>query len=175
VAVSADGISVYVASADDEAVARFDRTTAGALTPRGCVDDNDTGADTCAQSADGLATATAVAVSPGAGTSVYVAGDGDDSVVRFDRVSKDTDPPETTITKKPKKKTTKRKAKFGFTSDEAGSTFECKIDKKSFKPCASPKKYKVKPGRHRFQVRATDESGNTDPTPAKRKWKVVEK
>jgi hypothetical protein len=85
----------------------------------------------------------------------------------------ETDPPETTITKGPKKKTEKDKAKLKFKSDEPGS-FECKLDKRRFKPCDSPKKYKgLDLGKHKFKVRATDEGGNTDPTPAKRKWTVL--
>jgi hypothetical protein len=88
----------------------------------------------------------------------------------------DTDAPDTEITKQPKRKTTKRKAKLKFSSSEAGSTFECKLDKKPFKPCESPFKKKVKAGKkHKFLVRATDATGNTDPTPAKAKWKVLEK
>jgi hypothetical protein len=87
----------------------------------------------------------------------------------------DTDPPETTITKGPKKKTKKRKAKFKFASDEAGSTFECKLDKKSFQLCDPVEKLKVKRRKHTIRVRATDDAGNTDPTPAKRKWKVKKK
>jgi DNA-binding beta-propeller fold protein YncE len=171
VAVSPGGASVYAASQFDDAVVRFDRNTAtGALSPQGCVDDNDTGADTCAQSADGLDAAISVAISPD-GASVYVGSGVDNAVVRFDRQP---DSPETTITKKPKKKATRRKAKFGFTSDDPEAGFECKIDKKAFKPCISPKKYRVKPGRHRFQVRATDLFGNEEPTPAKFKWKVLE-
>ena len=83
------------------------------------------------------------------------------------------DPPQTKITKSPKKRTDSRKAKFKFTSDEPGSTFRCKIDKKPFKPCTSPRKLKkVKPKRHRFQVVATDAAGNVDPTAAKKKWRV---
>ena len=85
------------------------------------------------------------------------------------------DPPQTTITKKPKKKTTKRTAKFKFTSDEAGSTFQCKLDRKKFKSCDSPYKKKVKPGKHKFQVRAIDPAGNVDPSPAKYRWRVKEK
>jgi DNA-binding beta-propeller fold protein YncE len=87
VVVSPDGTSVYVASSGDEAVVRFDRnTTTGALTPQGCIDDNDTGGDVCAQSTDGLAGSRGVTVSPD-GTSVFVASGGgfDNAVVRFDR------------------------------------------------------------------------------------------
>jgi hypothetical protein len=82
--------------------------------------------------------------------------------------------PETTITKKPKKKSTKRKARFKFESSEGGSTFECKLDRKPFKPCESPFKKKVKPKKHKFLVRAIDPAGNVDRTPAKAKFKVLE-
>lgn len=82
-------------------------------------------------------------------------------------------PPETTITKKPKKKSAKRRATFKFVSSEPDSTFECKLDKKPFKPCTSPQRYKrLKPKRHRFQVRAIDAAGNVDPTPAKAKFRI---
>ena len=87
----------------------------------------------------------------------------------------DNDPPETTITKDAPKKTDKRKVKFKFASDEPGSTFECKVDKKPFKPCQSPKKVKrLDQGKHKFKVRATDPAGNVDPTPDKDKFKVVD-
>jgi hypothetical protein len=82
-------------------------------------------------------------------------------------------PPETSITKRPKKKTEKRKAKFRFVADPAdGAAFECKLDKKDFKPCDSPYKKKVRPGKHKLKVVATVE-GVSDPTPAKFKWKVL--
>jgi len=84
----------------------------------------------------------------------------------------DTDPPETTITKGPKKKTGKRTARFTFVASEPGSTFECRLDIGSFEPCDSPEDVRVKRGRHVFRVRATDASGNTDPTPARHRWKV---
>ena len=87
----------------------------------------------------------------------------------------DTTAPETKITKKPKKRTTKRKAKFGFKSSEAGSTFQCKLDRKKFKTCSSPYKKKVKVGKHKFKVRAIDAAGNVDPKPAKFKWRVLER
>lgn len=89
---------------------------------------------------------------------------------------KDKTPPDTKILKGPPKKTHKRTAKFKFTSTEAGSSFQCKLDKKPFKPCVSPKKYKqLKPGKHVFKVRAIDKAGNVDPTPAKRKFTVLMK
>ena len=88
--------------------------------------------------------------------------------------SKDTTPPQTKLLKGPPKKTTKTTAKFKFRSNEAGSSFQCKLDKGKFKKCRSPKTYKkLKPGRHVFKVRAIDKAGNVDPTPAKRKFTVL--
>ncbi len=87
---------------------------------------------------------------------------------------KDTTPPDTKIVKGPPKKTHKTTVKFKFTSTEGGSTFQCKLDRKPFKTCSSPKKYKkLKPGKHVFKVRAIDKAGNVDPTPAKRKFTVL--
>jgi hypothetical protein len=87
---------------------------------------------------------------------------------------KDTTPPDTKITKGPPKKTHKKKVTFKFTSTEGKSTFQCKLDKKPFKACSSPKTYKkLKPGKHVFKVRAIDKAGNVDPTPAKRKFTVL--
>lgn len=81
--------------------------------------------------------------------------------------------PETSLGKHPPKRTTKRLARFTFGSDEPGSRFECKLDKKPFRSCVSPFKKKVKLGKHRFQVRAVDAQGLTDPTPAVFRWRVI--
>lgn len=82
--------------------------------------------------------------------------------------------PRTTIERGPRKRSEKPAATFRFSADESGARFECKLDKKSFVSCASPKKYKrVKPGRHTFSVRATDPAGNVEATPVLYRWKVV--
>ena len=86
-------------------------------------------------------------------------------------VTVDTVAPAVTITKKPAKRTTKRKVKIAFTS-EAGSSFECQVDGKAWKPCTSPLKLKVKVGKHTVLVRATDVAGNLG-TPAKVKFRRV--
>jgi CSLREA domain-containing protein len=66
-----------------------------------------------------------------------------------------------------------RKAKFTFSSNEPGSTFLCKIDKKAFASCSSPKKYKkLKRGKHKFQVQAKDAAGNLDGSPAVKKFRI---
>ncbi len=81
--------------------------------------------------------------------------------------------PQTTILKGPKAKTHSTTVKFKFSASEKGAKFECKLDKKKFKPCKSPKTYKkLKPGKHVFKVRAV--KGKTvDATPAKRKFRVL--
>ena len=88
----------------------------------------------------------------------------------------DSTPPETTISKGPKKKTKSRKAKFTFSSSEAGSTFTCALDKKPAAPCTSPLKLKrLKRGKHKLVVTATDAAGNADASPATYRWKVKKK
>ena len=67
----------------------------------------------------------------------------------------------------------KRKATFRFTAGEPGSTFACKLDKRKFRPCTSPKTYKkLAPGRHVFRVRARDRAGNRDATPAVKRFRI---
>jgi Bacterial Ig domain len=88
---------------------------------------------------------------------------------------KDILPPITTLAKGPKKHTTKHKAKFQFVSNEPGSSFMCKLDKKAFAACVAPKTVRVKTGKHTFKVEAVDPAGNIDPTPAVYHWKVLPK
>jgi hypothetical protein len=87
----------------------------------------------------------------------------------------DTTAPETTITKEPRPKSSKSKAKYKFTSSEPNSTFTCKFDKAKPKPCDAGKaKFKhLDDGKHKFSVIATDAAGNADVTPAKDKFKVI--
>ena len=177
-AVSPDGASVYVVSVTDGSITNFTRAFGGSLAFASCV--AEAGASGCVDPPiDSLDDATALALSPD-GESVYVAAIVDNSVTHFTRVN-DVDPPETTIAKGPKPRTSKRKAKFKFGSDEPGSTFQCKVKGKARKAvqrwhaCDSPQRYAkrdLKPGKHGFKVRATDEAGNIDPTPAKHNWKI---
>ncbi len=69
-------------------------------------------------------------------------------------------------------KQAKLKVKFGFSSNVAGATFQCKLDKGAYKACKSPKSFKVKPGKHSFSVRAVG-PGGTDATPVTFKFKVI--
>ena len=67
----------------------------------------------------------------------------------------------------------KRKATFRFGSGEQGSRFSCKLDRKKYKPCTSPKTYKkLKRGRHVFRVKARDRAGNVDKTPIVRRFRI---
>lgn len=87
----------------------------------------------------------------------------------------DTTPPTTKITKGPKAKSKSTTAKFKFKANEAGSKFQCKLDKGKFKSCRSPKTYKkLKPGKHVFKVRAIDKAGNVG-KPAKKKFTVLKR
>jgi hypothetical protein len=94
----------------------------------------------------------------------------------------DTDPPETRITKHPANKSKKPTARFRFASDEPASTFECKLKGKDlkrriklFNECDSPRKYRrLDEGKYRFKVRATDQAGNVDLTPAKDRFRTLD-
>jgi hypothetical protein len=85
----------------------------------------------------------------------------------------DDPPPATKLGRHPNKRTTKRMAKFTFGSNEVGSSFECKLDRKPFRRCTSPYKKKVKRGSHVFKVRAVDAAGQADKTPVVFRWKVI--
>jgi PKD domain-containing protein len=85
----------------------------------------------------------------------------------------DTTPPDTSISSGPSGTTSSTSASFGFSSTESFSSFECKLDSGAFSSCSSPKSYSgLAQGAHSFSVRATDASGNVDPTPATRSWSV---
>ena len=86
----------------------------------------------------------------------------------------DTVPPGTWIRKRMKVR--KRTAKIEFFSNEPESQihFLCKLDRRRFAPCASPKSYRrLSRGKHRFQVVAVDAFGNRDATPAVRQFRIV--
>jgi hypothetical protein len=80
--------------------------------------------------------------------------------------------PDTKITKGAKK-TRKARPKFKFTSSDPNATFQCKLDKRKFKRCASPYRTpKLRPGKHKLKVRAIG-AGGTDASPAVRKFRVL--
>jgi hypothetical protein len=95
----------------------------------------------------------------------------------------DTTPPETYITSGPDGVTTSTSVTFGFSSNEQGSTFRCKLTRASasnvalsevvedWTDCTSPKSYSnLTSTYYTFKVQATDPAGNVDPTPESRFW-----
>jgi hypothetical protein len=78
-------------------------------------------------------------------------------------------PPETAIVSGPSGTIATDAAIFGFESDQAG-TFECRLDSdddSAWAPCASPQlSSNLDDGAHDFEVRAVNEAGEPDPTPA---------
>lgn len=132
-------------------------------------------------------------VAAGPNNTLWVTLDEQNKVARVtgvDPASPGTTEPETTIDKRPKKRIKTRnraRVKFKFSSSDPAATFECKLKRKrprqgganqprpaQFKPCASPKKYRLKPAKYRFQVRAVV-AGVADASPAKFRFKVVRK
>ena len=70
-------------------------------------------------------------------------------------------PPQTTITSGPSGLRRSTSAQFSFTSNEAASTFQCRLDSATFTSCGTPTNYKgLGQGPHTFRVRAIDPSGN---------------
>ena len=128
-------------------------------------------------------------IAPGCATQLEAGDDTDDSATDFKLAAPtprnnstaptekacDTTPPETTITKQPKKRSAKRAARFAFSASERGSSFVCKLDGGVFEPCESPFRERVRPGKHRFAVVAIDRAGNRDPSPAKASFKRIRK
>ena len=80
---------------------------------------------------------------------------------------RDRTPPDTVMTSAPTGTVATPNVTFQFMATEAGSSFQCRLDSGVWVPCASPEAYlAVADGAHAFDVRATDPTGNTDPTPA---------
>ncbi|WP_445149843.1 hypothetical protein [Baekduia sp. Peel2402] len=103
--------------------------------------------------------------SPGKGT----ASDGLDRGIRI----VDTLAPETSISSTPTDPTTSTSASFSFSSSDAGSTFECKLDGGAYSSCTSAKSYtSLSTGSHTFMVRATDAASHVDPTPSIYTWTI---
>jgi hypothetical protein len=83
--------------------------------------------------------------------------------------------PDTKLDKKPKDRTRKKRVTYEFSSTDPAATFECKLDDRPRESCTSPETYRVKKGKHEFEVRAVDAAGNVDQTPAEDSFKVKKK
>ena len=85
----------------------------------------------------------------------------------------DTTAPDTGISSHPKPKTKSRRGTFTFNSTEPGSAFLCSYDGLPYAACSgSFTTPKLKPGRHRFDVIASDSVGNRDQSAATFLWKI---
>lgn len=85
----------------------------------------------------------------------------------------DTSAPDTEITSGPSGTVNSASASFGFSSGEAGATFECSLDGGAFAACSAPQGYTgLSNGPHTFSVRARDAAGNVDASPAARTWTI---
>jgi hypothetical protein len=85
----------------------------------------------------------------------------------------DTAPFGTIITSQPSNPTSALTASFSFTSRKAGATFQCSLDGGGFSACASPTEYSwLAEGNHSFMVKAIDDIGNEDPSPARYDWQI---
>ena len=87
----------------------------------------------------------------------------------------DASSPDTRIDDGPAGPTRTASAAFAFSSPNVGevATFGCSLDGAGFVPCVSPLVVEdLAEGPHELAVRAADEAGNVDPTPASRRWSV---
>ena len=85
----------------------------------------------------------------------------------------DTVAPQTTIDSGPSGPTNDATPTFAFSSSQAGSTFECRVDAGAWGSCSTPETTaSLADGAHTFEVRATDPAGNVDATPASRSFTV---
>ncbi|MCB0072377.1 MAG: hypothetical protein KDE20_12995, partial [Caldilineaceae bacterium] len=86
------------------------------------------------------------------------------------------DAPDTAITTGPANPSGLNTATFTFTGTPGGrdiAAFECRLDGGAFAPCATPWSYAdLSQGSHTFDVRAVDESGYVDLSPASVTWTV---
>jgi hypothetical protein len=84
-------------------------------------------------------------------------------------------PPQTAIDDGPSGLTNWSEPSFEYSSPDERAGFECSVDRAPFERCGYLHE-KIEPaltdGPHRFEVRAVDESGTVDPTPALRSFTV---
>jgi subtilisin-like proprotein convertase family protein len=86
----------------------------------------------------------------------------------------DTTAPDTAITAGPSGPVNANAASFQFVApDDPGASFECSFGDAPFSPCTEPEDFNNLPdGSYSFRVRARDEAGNPDPSPAIQTWTV---
>jgi hypothetical protein len=106
-----------------------------------------------------------------------------ESAVQSRTFAIDATPPDTTVTSGPAdgSSSTDTTAVFGFSANQAASTFQCRVYPAALTPpafggCSAGAGHTATgfaPGTYSFEVRATDPYGNTDASPAKRTFTVT--
>lgn len=78
-------------------------------------------------------------------------------------------PPQTRLAHRPARRVLTRRrwrrVAFVLRSNERGARFRCKLDRGAFRPCRSPRAYRLRLGRHAFRAYAIDAAGNRDRSP----------
>ena len=84
--------------------------------------------------------------------------------------------PRTSFAKRPPKRLRvlrrSTRVTFRFASNEAGSTFLCKVDRGPWRSCPKKVVRRLGLGSHVMRVRAVDRAGNVDPSPAVHRFRV---
>lgn len=82
--------------------------------------------------------------------------------------------PATTLRRMPPRRSHDRTPRFRFGADESNVGFECRLDRARFRSCRSPfTAGPLAPGPHVFKVRARDDSGLADPSPAAYRFLIL--
>jgi methionine-rich copper-binding protein CopC len=116
-----------------------------------------------------------VTASVGAGVAVDASSNGNAASTSTDNtVTYNTSAPDTNIDSGPPAVTNSQNATFTFSSPAADlAGFECQLDGGGWGGCTTPWDYLgLGAGSHTFEVRAFDDAGNTDPSPASHTWTV---
>ncbi|MBI3151019.1 MAG: HYR domain-containing protein [Chloroflexi bacterium] len=94
----------------------------------------------------------------------------------FDILVEDTTAPSTTIDSQPTNPSSSSAAVFTFSGSDSASgiaSFECQVDGGGFAVCNSGDDFgPLSDGAHTFEVRAIDNAGNTDASPASYTWMI---
>ncbi len=73
--------------------------------------------------------------------------------------------PRTSLTRRPKKRVELgpgrrlARVRFGFSARDERARFECRIDGRRWRRCVTPRRYRLRAGRHRFRVRSKTRDG----------------
>jgi hypothetical protein len=79
-------------------------------------------------------------------------------------------PPQTTLVSAPSGRRTAAPVSISFTSNKAGSVFQCSLNNAPYHNCVSPQHLTSASGNNVFRVFARDVAGNEDATPAVATW-----